>query len=642
MSIMKKMSLRHCLTFLTLVGVAMVSLPLLATGGKGPVSQKVVASNQRLASKSVAAQKIKKPISPLLRSMNEDESNQSVKERSLMRTTIVDKARALDSGRRKSPVRKASLQSTKTFLDSVVVSKEGLSTSKTVYDYDAYGRSILEAYMSFNENTAIWDTTELETRLYDDAGHLLLWIYYEWDESKQQLLPDEKETSVFEYDGENNLLEHQVDYYWDKDNSKWVCNYRGEIVFDGPQREFYKEWTDYSYDSTVGEWMAYRKDLQYRNVNGYSYQYEYYDWDDSLKIWIGKEKYGYVSDEVTGEETLYSQYYWSDSLREWSQRTEETYLPGGILESKAYFEYAVSTQTWSPDIRYVYDKQGDQWFDELTIEQQWNAAKSDWVNDSKTGYEYDSERGDTSKYVRYDWDVEASIWKGVTYWEKSWYDYGNLKSLNRYSYSSDNGWVMTYELWLEYDNLTNDEWLITYSWESEYYLSGEQAWFIQFYRYSSLEPWIDEYTFKRTFQFHENGLRSITRTYDWDETNQVWVNYSKREYTINEAGDYAYSIFYDWEVTDWVERNRTTYFYSQRMVGVQSIEVKLEVYPNPVADCLKIKGATQGELIKVFDLNGRIVRMLKVDGEEASVNMANVPAGTYLVQVGKQVVKIIK
>jgi len=639
---MKKMSLRHCLTFLTLVGVAMVSLPLLATGGKGPVSQKVVASNQRLASKSVAAQKIKKPISPLLRSMNEDESNQSVKERSLMRTTIVDKARALDSGRRKSPVRKASLQSTKTFLDSVVVSKEGLSTSKTVYDYDAYGRSILEAYMSFNENTAIWDTTELETRLYDDAGHLLLWIYYEWDESKQQLLPDEKETSVFEYDGENNLLEHQVDYYWDKDNSKWVCNYRGEIVFDGPQREFYKEWTDYSYDSTVGEWMAYRKDLQYRNVNGYSYQYEYYDWDDSLKIWIGKEKYGYVSDEVTGEETLYSQYYWSDSLREWSQRTDETYLPGGILESKAYFEYAVSTQTWSPDIRYVYDKQGDQWFDELTIEQQWNAAKSDWVNDSKTGYEYDSERGDTSKYVRYDWDVEASIWKGVTYWEKSWYDYGNLQSLNRYSYSSDNGWVMTYELWLEYDNLTNDEWLITYSWESEYYLSGEQAWFIQFYRYSSLEPWIDEYTFKRTFQFHENGLRSITRTYDWDETNQVWVNYSKREYTINEAGDYAYSIFYDWEVTDWVERNRTTYFYSQRMVGVQSIEVKLEVYPNPVADCLKIKGATQGELIKVFDLNGRIVRMLKVDGEEASVNMANVPAGTYLVQVGKQVVKIIK
>ena len=146
--------------------------------------------------------------------------------------------------------------------------------------------------MSFNENTAIWDTTELETRLYDGAGHLLLWIYYEWDESKQQLLPDEKETSVFEYDGENNLLEHQVDYYWDKDSSKWVCNYRGEIVFDGPPREFYKEWTDYSYDSTVGEWMAYRKDLQYRNVNGYSYQYEYYDWDDSLKIWIGKEKYG--------------------------------------------------------------------------------------------------------------------------------------------------------------------------------------------------------------------------------------------------------------------------------------------------------------------------------------------------------------
>ena len=638
---MKTMSLRLCLTALIVGGMAMVSLPLLATGNKGFVSQKIVASNQRLDSRNVAAQKNTKSASPVLRTNNEDVPNQSVKATSLKRTPIVDKSRGVRPNRRKSFAREAGLQSTQTFLDSVVTSEGGQSTSKTVYDYDAFGRKILEAYMSFNENTAIWDTTELYTQLFDDAGHRLLWTYYEWDDSKQQLMPEEKETSVFGYDEHNNLLELQVDYYWDKYYSKWVYDYKGEIIYDGPEDDFYKQWTEYNYDTIVGEWIPRYKYLQSENVDGYSYLNESYQWNDSLKDWRGNYKYGYIYDELTSAQTVYSQFSWNDTLGVWSQRIDEVTLTDGNL-SNAYFSYSVSTQTWNPEIRYVYDKQGDQWFDELTIVQQWDAAKSAWINDTKTGIEYDSQMGDTSKYVRYDWDVAAGIWKGVTYWDKSWDDYGNLESVNRYSYSPDNEWIITHELWLEYDNLTNDEWLITYSWESEYNLNGDQTWFIQFYRYSSLEPWLYDYTFKRTFQFYENGLRSITRTYDWDDTKQVWVNYSKREYTINEAGKYALSILYDWEVTDWVEASRNTYFYSQRTVGVQSIEVKLEVYPNPVADRLMIKGAAQGELIRVFDLNGRIVRTFKADGEEACVNMANVPAGTYLVQVGKQVVKIIK
>lgn len=622
----------------------MVSLPLLATGSKGPVSQKVVASNQRLVSRSVAAQKIMKPISPVQRSLNEEVPNQSVKETSLKRTPIDDKLRSLRSGMKKmkkSPIGRAGSQSTRTFLDSVVTSEGGRSTAKTVYDYDTYGYEILEADMSFNENTAKWDTTEKEVSLFNEQGLPLLIAYYGWDELTQQLLPEDKETYVFGYDGDNNLLALEIDYTWDKINSRWVYDYKAEYVFDGPNTDFYTQCIEYDYDSIEG-WIPDYKDLQFTNVDGYSYLTETYDWDDSLKVWSGINKYGYVYNAVTDKETLHSWYSWSDSLGIWRQRTDETYAPDGSVESEAYFEYAVSTQTWNPEIRYVYDKQGDQWFDELTIVQQWDAAKSAWINDTKTGIEYDSQMGDTSKYVRYDWDVAAGIWKGVTYWDKSWDDYGNLESVNRYSYSPDNEWIITHELWLEYDNLTNDEWLITYSWESEYNLNGDQTWFIQFYRYSSLEPWLYDYTFKRTFQFYENGLRSITRTYDWDDTKQVWVNYSKREYTINEAGKYALSILYDWEVTDWVEASRNTYFYSQRTVGVQSIEVKLEVYPNPVADRLMIKGAAQGELIRVFDLNGRIVRTFKADGEEACVNMANVPAGTYLVQVGKQVVKIIK
>ena len=61
------------------------------------------------------------------------------------------------------------------------------------------------------------------------------------------------------------------------------------------------------------------------------------------------------------------------------------------------------------------------------------------------------------------------------------------------------------------------------------------------------------------------------------------------------------------------------------------------VYPNPTQDVLMIQGVEAQDL-RVFDLQGRL---LKTENG-TQVNVSNLAEGTYLLQIGTQVVRFIK
>lgn len=61
------------------------------------------------------------------------------------------------------------------------------------------------------------------------------------------------------------------------------------------------------------------------------------------------------------------------------------------------------------------------------------------------------------------------------------------------------------------------------------------------------------------------------------------------------------------------------------------------VYPNPTQDILQVKGIEIQDL-RVYDLQGRLLKT----GNGAQVNVGNLAEGTYLLQVGTQVVRFIK
>lgn len=541
----------------------------------------------------------------------------------------------------KVPVMRVPNQSTLTELDSMITMADGEVTRKAVYSYDGYGRRIFYAIVSKNTVRNAWDTTTLIENQYNDAGYELLSIDYYWDFDLEKTIPNSMTVSVYGNDGNNNLTMVKTSYTWQIDNSSWLGYSKQDVVFMGQQNKTYMHLTEYSYDTEKG-WVPTTKQDQLNNVEGYSSINSRYTWDTSLQKWVGLDKSAYLYDEASNFILLESHYDWSIELDTWYKRMDVSYLSDDVVEMEAYYNFNTTTQNWDGTERTVYDYNGDEWFDKLTIAQKWDPTHSVWVNDLKTGEEYDEELDKVTRYVEYDWDELSGTWKGITYFEKKWDYAGNLTQEFGYSYSDENKWVYTYYLGAEYDNLTDGEWLITTWMESHYNNDGQTTSYKQMYRTSSLSAWDDYYTFFQTFTFNEAGTRIQLRTYSWDDTYKVWVNSWKRDYTVNDVGDYAYSIYYDWNVTDWSETSRNTYFYSQKAVGLQPIKARLDVYPNPVADRLVINGATEGDIIIVRDLNGRTIQSLKAFGKETTINTSNLARGTYLVQVGKQVVKIIK
>ncbi len=61
------------------------------------------------------------------------------------------------------------------------------------------------------------------------------------------------------------------------------------------------------------------------------------------------------------------------------------------------------------------------------------------------------------------------------------------------------------------------------------------------------------------------------------------------------------------------------------------------IYPNPAQEILLVKGV-ESQVLRVFDLQGRLLKT--TDGVQVTVS--DLTAGTYLLQVGTQVVRFIK
>lgn len=61
------------------------------------------------------------------------------------------------------------------------------------------------------------------------------------------------------------------------------------------------------------------------------------------------------------------------------------------------------------------------------------------------------------------------------------------------------------------------------------------------------------------------------------------------------------------------------------------------IYPNPAQDRLVVQGA-EGQTLRVYDLQGRLLKQT----ESTEVQVEDLANGTYLLQVGTQVVRFIK
>ncbi len=82
--------------------------------------------------------------------------------------------------------------------------------------------------------------------------------------------------------------------------------------------------------------------------------------------------------------------------------------------------------------------------------------------------------------------------------------------------------------------------------------------------------------------------------------------------------------------------------YGDISVGLNNVQTQqFAIYPNPTSDALHIRGIKQTTAVTLFDLQGRTVANTTLT-EDGTLQIANLTAGTYVLQVGNETVKIIK
>lgn len=68
----------------------------------------------------------------------------------------------------------------------------------------------------------------------------------------------------------------------------------------------------------------------------------------------------------------------------------------------------------------------------------------------------------------------------------------------------------------------------------------------------------------------------------------------------------------------------------------------IQVFPNPAQDALFIRGVQGEQTVRLFSLQGQLILSAIITNGEAVLPVGSLQNATYLLQIGAQIVKIIK
>jgi hypothetical protein len=68
----------------------------------------------------------------------------------------------------------------------------------------------------------------------------------------------------------------------------------------------------------------------------------------------------------------------------------------------------------------------------------------------------------------------------------------------------------------------------------------------------------------------------------------------------------------------------------------------MRIYPNPTTDMLFVDGLNEGDVLKVYTIDGVLVKEQEVVNVNEALNVSDMPQGTYFLHVNQNVVKFVK
>ena len=284
---------------------------------------------------------------------------------------------------------------------------------------------------------------------------------------------------------------------------------------------------------------------------------------------------------------------------------------------------------------------------ETMIYSEWESGQ--WIEYSKEEYFYNDQNNYT-KHLRYspassgEWDPE--------YKQEVIYDESGVAPKYEYEYwYEENQWrlISEYEiisivdpdrpellLSSSYYQINNDgtkrpSIKFTYTYDDKgRYLSESYALYIE-------GKWIP--MSRKTCEYDE--LDKITCYYDenWDEELQLWYpDESKILFNYNKQGKISSLDFYEvdhtgtWDMSAWVFQ---TIFYNpnnETDISVMNPDSEITVYTKDKTIYINSQ-SDQATSIKIYNLNGVLVRQQQLNGALSQVECSGIPSGIYIVQI---------
>lgn len=84
------------------------------------------------------------------------------------------------------------------------------------------------------------------------------------------------------------------------------------------------------------------------------------------------------------------------------------------------------------------------------------------------------------------------------------------------------------------------------------------------------------------------------------------------------------------------------YGYKDTEVGMMETALKLNISPNPVSDLLIISNLVSGEVVTVYDQQGRLLHQQRADIDAMAIDFANYGSGLYIIKAGNRTEKVMK
>lgn len=323
------------------------------------------------------------------------------------------------------------MQSKLEVLDSIV----GTGRVKFVFNSRTTneGKMYTQPHLIWNDLTKQWTPYGRHDMLFDNSGHYLSSLNFNWNENT--LIWDSSVIMKRVYD---SILHPIEDNYFQWISGNWEPTYKAK----------------YEYDS-----------------NGYYAAYEYNEYDKANDLWRGVLRYGYKKNK-TGLDTSRIAYNWEPTQMIWQEASEFKIKIDLKIDSLTRDSLAIRNE-WSlqnsnliPYYRYEYK------FDSLKrptlmAEYEWHPEITDWKGKKQATYVYDhfgnrinefgfiwdDETKKWNNWYKYDYNYDTTITiEELEYPFTHWYNEGHLdyiqgknKPLKTTLYSWFNGWSSLYD-----------------------------------------------------------------------------------------------------------------------------------------------------------------------------------------------------